>query len=50
MITRELKNVDSLWDIFTVEENRLKISEFIEKCRVADSEALQLLQKLEQTL
>ena len=31
-------------------ENRLKISELIEKCKAADSEALQLLQKLEQTL
>ncbi len=31
-------------------ENRLIISGLIEKCMVADSEALQLLQKLEQTL
>ncbi len=31
-------------------ENRLKISGLIEKCVVADLEALQLLQKLEQTL
>jgi len=34
----------------SVRENRLKIAELIDKCKAADSEALQLLQKLEETL
>ena len=36
--------------LFSKTENRLKISELIDNCKVADSEALQLLQKLEQML